>query len=217
MPEIRDQGDLSSCTSFSIGTMLNFIRMKQREKPEFVPSALFIYYNERLYENSVNEDGGAYIRTGIKVVNKIGFAPDNLWPYDVKAWKKKPPKAAYDAATQYKSVSYYRLNGQDISELKTCLASGYPFVFGFSVFNSIETADKTGVIPMPGKDDEQDGGHAICCCGYDDAKKLFLLHNSWGVDVGDQGYYYLPYEYMTNPGMSDDFWTIRQTKETDGV
>lgn len=217
MPPIRDQGELSSCTAFSIGTVLDFIRRKQNEKPTFVPSPLFIYYNERLWENTVADDGGAYIRTGIKVVNRIGFCPEELWPYNVKNWRREPGASAYNVAAMYKSVKYYRLRNQDISELKTCLATGYPFVFGFSVYDSIEKADKDGNIPMPGPKDSQDGGHAVVCCGYDDASKKFLIHNSWGVDVGEKGYYYLPYDYMTNPGLADDFWTVRQTKETDGV
>lgn len=217
MPPIRNQGALSSCTAFAIGSALNFQRMYQKEKPAFVPSALFIYYNERLQENSVNSDDGAYIRTGIKVVNKIGFCPDDKWPYVEKNWRRKPTTTAYNVASMYKSISYYRLNNTSLSELKTCLASGFPFVFGFAVYRSIEEADKDGVIKMPGQNEEQDGGHAVVCCGYDDESKKFLIHNSWGVDVGDKGYYYLPYDYMTNPALADDFWTIRRTKETDGV
>ena len=217
MPPIRDQGELSSCTAFSIGSVLQFQRMLQGEKPSFVPSALFIYYNERVQEGAVNSDAGAYIRTGIKSVNKIGFCPEDKWPYIEKNWKKKPSQTAYNLASMYKAISYYRLNGSKLDELKTCLASGFPFVFGFAVYKSIDDADKDGIIKMPGQDEEQDGGHAIVCCGYDDETKMFLLHNSWGVDVGDKGYYYFPYDYMTNSGLSDDFWTIRRTKETDGV
>ena len=70
---------------------------------------------------------------------------------------------------------------------------------------------------MPTTADYADGGHAVVCCGYDDEKQLFLIHNSWGTDLGDNGYYYLPYDYVTTTDLSDDFWTIRSISERDGI
>lgn len=217
MTSIRDQSDLGSCTGQSTITAVIFNRTKQNETPAFIPSVLFNYYNTRAAENTINEDAGAEIRNSIKTVVKMGFCPEELWPYDITKFKKRPPSKAYKTAALYKAVEYFRLNNENITELKTCLASGYPFVFGFSVYkDSIENADKNGgFIALPSAKDSNDGGHAVVCCGYDDSKKLFLIHNSWGTEVGDKGYYYMPYEYMTNTNLADDFWTIRKTEEKD--
>ena len=218
MPPIVDQGDIGSCTGHAISTTLMYNRMFTKEKPEFRPSRLFIYYNERMYEKSINEDAGAEIRTGIKTINKEGFCDEKYWPYIENKFKKKPTQKAYSNAKKYRAIEYYRLDNSNINELKTCLASGFPFVFGFSVFLSMEEAESNkGIIPMPRTNDKMDGGHAVVCSGYNDETKLFEIHNSWGTECGDNGYYYLPYDYMTTTDLSDDFWTIRKIDERDGI
>lgn len=218
MPPIIDQGELGSCTACSISTILMFNRMKTKESPKFRPSRLFIYYNERLLENTVNSDSGAEIRSGIKSVNKQGFCNESFWPYDFTKFKRKPTNEAYKNASMYKSLEYFRLDNTKINDLKTCIVSGFPFVFGFTTYSNLEQAEKNkGIIPMPTQSDHTDGGHAVVCCGYDDDKKLFMIHNSWGSKYGDKGYYYLPYDYVTTTDLSDDFWTIRSIKETDNI
>ena len=177
---------------------------------EFKPSRLFIYYGERKMEGSTDQDSGAMIRDGIKVVHKLGCCDEALWPYDVDKFTEEPPAAAYAAAKAHKSVRYYRV-AQCERMLKGCLAAGFPFVFGFTVLSSFETEEvaKTGLMPMPTDGDQQLGGHAVCCVGYDDAKECFIVRNSWGNSWGDGGYFYMPYKYMTDSGLASDFWTIR--------
>jgi hypothetical protein len=101
------------------------------------------------------------------------------------------------------------LNSANIDELRGCLAAGFPFVFGFSVYDSFYDADGNGgFVNLPG-DEPLKGGHAVLAVGYDDAKQLFTVQNSWGTAVGDHGYYYMPYNYLTSNQLSDDFWTVR--------
>src|SRR5450631_3625349 len=78
-PAVYDQGQLGSCTANSIGGAVEFELMKQKA-PVFMPSRLFIYYNERVIENTVNSDNGAQIRDGIKTVNQQGVCPETAWP-----------------------------------------------------------------------------------------------------------------------------------------
>jgi C1A family cysteine protease len=95
--------------------------------------------------------------------------------------------------------------------MKGCLASGYPFVFGFSVYESFESPEvlDTGVVPMPSDGEAQLGGHAVLAVGYDDATARFIIRNSWGTSWGDGGYGYMPYAYLTDSDLAADFWTIR--------
>jgi len=53
------------------------------------------------------------------------------------------------------------------------------------------------------------GGHAVLAIGYSDAKKLFIVRNSWGTDWGIQGYFMMPYEYLADRYLSDDFWIVK--------
>ena len=206
-----DQGQLGSCTGNSIAAAVQFERKKQGLKPDFIPSRLFIYYNERVIENSVKQDAGAQIRDGIKSVAQQGVCSETTWPYVITKFAAKPPKAAYTEAAKYKATSYRRLT-QNLTQLKGCLASGYPFVFGFTVYDSFESPEvaKTGVVPMPNlAKDQVVGGHAVCACGYDDTQQRFIVRNSWGPGWGQKGYFTIPYAYLTDSNLSDDFWTIR--------
>jgi C1A family cysteine protease len=209
-PAVYDQGQLGSCTANAIGGALQFDQMKQGLADVFVPSRLFIYYNERVIEGTVDEDAGAMLRDGIKSVAKQGAPHERLWPYAITKFRTKPPAAAFKDAAQHPAVLYQRV-ARDIDQMKGCLASGYPFVFGFSVYASFESAAVAsgGHAPMPKPAETLLGGHAVDAVGYDDEQQWFLARNSWGTAWGLDGYFTLPYAYLLDEDLSDDFWTIR--------
>ena len=208
-PPVYDQGQLGSCTANAIGAAIEFDRMKQGIN-DFVPSRLFIYYNERKIEGTVSIDAGAMIRDGIKTVASDGACPEPEWPYDISKFATRPPARCYKDATLDRAVSYQRLN-QDINQMKGCLASGFPFVFGFTVYESFETeaVARTGHAPMPAWGERAVGGHAVMAVGYEESKQWFIVRNSWGTGWGMKGYFTMPYAYMLSTGLSQDFWTIR--------
>ncbi|MDD5543349.1 MAG: C1 family peptidase [Acidobacteriia bacterium] len=209
-PPVYNQGQLGSCTANAIGAALEFDQMLQKEKEVFLPSRLFIYYNERKMEGTVNSDSGAMIRDGIKSVAKQGACPETQWPYVIAKFRKLPPRPCYTHGLQHQAIQYQRLVS-NLNQMKGCLASGFPFVFGFAVYESFESPQvaKTGHAPMPSSGEGQLGGHAVLAVGYDDAKQWFIVRNSWGSQWGMKGYFTLPYAYLTDPNLADDFWTIR--------
>jgi C1A family cysteine protease len=217
--DILDQGQLGSCTANAIAAAMTFATHKQGKttvqhltmggSQYFTPSRLFIYYNERAMEGTINSDAGAMIRDGIKSVNTQGACKEATWPYNIPAFTEKPIPLAFDEATKYQALQYRRLNNTDVNQLKGCLAQGFPFVFGFSVYQSFYNISPTNaVVPMPSSKDKMIGGHAVLAVGYDDNKRLFIVRNSWGDTWGDKGYFYMPYSYITNHNLADDFWTI---------
>src|SRR6202140_1733769 len=105
-PAVYDQGQLGSCTANGIAGAIQFDRMKQNLKPDFTPSRLFIYYNERVIEGTVNSDSGAQIRDGIKSVASLGVCPEPEWPYRIAKFASKPPARAYNDARLDRAVSY---------------------------------------------------------------------------------------------------------------
>jgi C1A family cysteine protease len=209
-PPVYDQGQLGSCTANAIAAAIEFDRMKQDLTPIFVPSRLFIYYNERVMEGTVNTDSGAQIRDGIKSVGSQGACTEDSWPYDITQFEVQPSAPCYQEASQHRAIEYQRIV-HDLNLMKGCLASGYPFVFGFTVYQSFEsdTVAQTGHAPMPGSNEQTIGGHAVLAVGYDDSQNWFIIRNSWGTGWGMQGYFTLPYAYLTDSNLADDFWTIR--------
>ena len=95
--------------------------------------------------------------------------------------------------------------------MRECLAEGYPFVFGFSVYEAFESEEvaKTGRLNLPQRGEKQLGGHAVMAVGYDDGEQRALIRNSWGTDWGMKGYFTIPYDYISNDNLADDFWTLR--------
>jgi len=209
-PPVYDQGQLGSCTANAIAGAIQFDRLKQQLAQVFVPSRLFIYYNERATEHTIDSDSGAQIRDGIKSVAKLGDCPETEWPYTIARFKTKPSPECYADALRYRVVSYQRLTPV-LSQLKGCLASGYPFVFGFTVYESFESPQvaRTGHASLPGSGERAIGGHAVVGVGYQDAKQWFIVRNSWGSGWGLKGYFTLPYAYLTDENLASDFWTIR--------
>ena len=210
-PPVFDQGELGSCTANAIAAAHQFDQMKQNKPKAFTPSRLFIYYNERVIEGTVRQDAGAMIRDGIKTLAKQGAAPEPAWPYVIAKFATRPPKQCYAAALANQALSYQRLTPV-LSQLKGCLAAGYPFVFGFSVYESFESqaVAKTGIVPMPdGSSEKQLGGHAVLAVGYDESKQRFIVRNSWGSGWGSKGYCTFPYAYLLDANLCDDFWTVR--------
>jgi len=207
---VEDQGNLGSCTGNALAGAVEFLEKKDGVSPLVNVSRLFIYYNERVIEHTVSEDGGAMIRDGIKTLVKQGVCSEKKWPYVVSQFATKPSAACYKEATKHQVLAYARI--QSLDEMRACLAEGYPFVFGFSVYESFESAQvaKTGVAPMPKPKEKMIGGHAVLGVGYDDATQRFLIRNSWGTHWGMKGYFTLPYDYVANRNLSDDFWTLRR-------
>jgi len=208
-PPVYDQGQLGSCTANALAGAFEF-DLKKQKKTDFMPSRLFIYYNERVLINTVNSDSGAYIRDGIKTMNKEGVCPETEWPYVIAKFAQKPPAICYTDAKKNQIKSYQRLVNS-LNQLQSCIAEGFPFVFGFTVYESFMTAEvaKTGLVPMPKRTEKVLGGHAVMAVGYDDKKQVFIVRNSWGKGWGDKGYFYMPYAYITDQNKCDDFWTIR--------
>lgn len=208
-PEAYNQSTLGSCTAQAIAAMVKY--EKNTLNDDMNPSRLFIYYNEREMEGNIGIDCGAAIRDGIKTINKIGVCHEELWPYNIEKFALKPEQKCYEDAQQHKSVVYEALDGTNIQELKSCLAEGNTFVFGFQVYQYFESEQMayTGILRLPTPWEKCYGGHAVLAVGYDDSKQAFIIRNSWGKEWGLNGYFYMPYDYIKKPTLACDFWTIK--------
>jgi C1A family cysteine protease len=204
-PPVYQQGDLGSCVANSVGGNIEFIRMFQKLKV-YTPSRLFIYYNAREMEGTIDEDSGCTIRDGIKTVANLGVCPETIWEYFIPNFAIKPPTHCYQEALNSQVINYRRI-GYTLSEMKSCLVEGFPFIIGVDVFENFPMETETGIIPMP--KGECIGGHAMLVVGYDDDARVFKIRNSWGEEWGESGYGYIPYDYLTDMSISADYWTIR--------
>lgn len=214
MSPVVDQGQLGSCTANSLASGLMEYLEKLQLKPGqlFTPlSRLFLYWHERELEGTVDEDSGAQLRDGMKVLKSIGVCPEADFPYDITKFTDTPSAQAEKDAGAHKIGQYHRI--ADLHSLKVALAQGHPVAIGMIVFESFESDDvaKTGLVPMPQHDEQELGGHALCCVGFDDTmderdeEGYLIVRNSWGVSWGDKGYCYIPYDFVRY-GIITDMW-----------
>lgn len=221
-PPVYSQGRIGSCTAQAIGASYQVSLVKQRKR-NFMPSRLFLYYNARAMINSTAIDSGAMLRDCIKSIAKQGVCPEPEWTYDdtpanpiTGRWPsnakpaRRPSNSSYSSALKRRAVSYARVT-PTLDQIKGVLAEGFPIVFGFSVYTSFESGAvaSTGVVNMPQPGERLLGGHAVMMVGYNDATKRVIVRNSWGASWGQKGYFTMPYDYVTNSNLADDFWVVR--------
>jgi hypothetical protein len=221
MGPIRDQGQEGSCTG-QMGAELRdwlyraFFRFENnRSVPadQFRSSASFIYKCNLIADGDLGQDVGSTIHQTFITLNRKGSCLEDLAPYHVGDVSAPPTSDQYAGAQVYRGGAYHYLPTLEI--MKSCLASGYPFGFGIEVYESFESGElaSTGIMPMPGPNEQFLGGHAQLVLGYDDSMKIhgltggLFIQNSWGKGWGRQGCYWMPYAYVT-AGHCSDAWMM---------
>ncbi|WP_165380331.1 C1 family peptidase [Candidatus Finniella inopinata] len=235
---VYDQGGLGSCTAQVAAGVLQYRQLLDQSlnstaRPSYpVPSKLFIYYNTRSAAgDSVNQDTGASVSDVALAVTNLGAPPETLWPYSDSATAKinftmKPTDACYSKALENvargtSAVSIPR-GSNVVKTFQELLSNNCPILIGVAIYSSFESAEatKTGKVPIPNTSKETlFGGHCLMVVGYNDkyAPGTFTVRNSWGSSytvgderrpIGNNGYYYIPYDYIANPNLAFDFWTI---------
>lgn len=210
-PEVYDQGDIGSCTAQALCGCYHYNELKTSHPNTFKPSAMFVYYNERVILGTVDVDSGAMLRDGIKSMAKQGVCREEMWPYNPEFLWPKPTDTAYAFAATEVVTKYERIP-QSLTFMRDCLCHGHPFVFGTMLYDNFFEVGSDGVVGMPRPGDKDCGGHAMACFGFDHERRMFLVRNSWGSGWGENGYCWMPYDYLTTSGLSEDFWTIQAVR-----
>jgi len=229
---IEDQGRIGSCTAHAGAGVIEYYERKAFGR-HIDASRLFLYKVTRNLMK-MKGDTGAYLRSTMGAMVLFGAPPEEHWPYsdDEKRFDQEPSAFCYAFAQNYQTIKYFRHDPprtkpeELLGRIKTYLSKGHPAMFGFTVYNSIEQAEKGGKIPFPSPREKIEGGHAVVAVGYNDKMKIknkygkvettgaLLIRNSWGKDWGEGGYGWLPYEYVVK-GLAEDFWSVLKKEWVD--
>lgn len=223
--EIEVQGSLGSCTAHAaVGAAEYFQRRAYNEHID--GSRSFIYKVTRDLMG-VKGDTGAWIRNTMGALVYGGVPPEKYWPYVIEDFDLDPTPFVYAVAEEYEALKYFchdpmgqnRPKEEVLDRVKAFLAAGIPSMFGFYGFESFAQTDLLGGIPYPCSGEQAKWGHAVLAVGYDDGLEItntrcdrsttgaLLIRNSWGTDWGDEGYGWLPYQYL-HSGYAQDFWSL---------
>ena len=229
---VEDQGSLGSCTAHAGVGLIEYYERRALGR-HLDASRLFLYKVTRNLMK-LRGDTGAYLRTTMGAMVLFGVPPESYWPYtdDASSFDREPPAFCYAFAQNFQAIKYFRHDPAGsrpetvLHSLKTYLSKGFPVIFGFSVYNSIEQAETDGRIPFPSPRERLEGGHAVMAVGYDDRLEItnkfskektrgaLLIRNSWGASWGDHGYGWIPYDYILR-GLAEDFWSILKKEWVD--
>jgi len=219
---IKDQLQLGSCTAHAGVGIIEYYEKKAFGK-YIDASRLFLYKSTRNLLHWVG-DRGAFLRSTMAAMAIFGTPPEEYWQYNVEHFDIEPSAFLYSFAQNYQAIQYFRLDPLNTPKndllryIKLFLQAGLPLMFGFTVFDSINYSEN-GKIPFPSKGEKIRGGHAIVAVGYDDKMKIknytsnktttgaLLIRNSWGLNWGEKGYGWLPYDYVLN-GLAIDWWSL---------
>ena len=200
MSPVRDQGDDGTCVGFA-----STVGMKEHQElidyEKLIMLSPRFVYNECKKIDGAPESEGTSIRAAMKVLKDKGTCREKFWPYQPHQ-KNKPQTGVASDAKKFRVLTYARII--NLSDLRHSLAVKGPCVIGVEVFKGMMTT-KTGIVPMPTRNERPLGGHAICPVGYDDGKKFIKFKNSWSLKWGQKGYGYLPYAYIERYMM--DAWS----------
>lgn len=224
---VWDQGQFGTCTAFTTLMAVAVLTWTTSWRDAaFTPSWMYQYNNTRMAEGTpLTRDLGATMRGACAVLNRFRAPPAAAFPYTEENLAREPPLAAYaeaaaapwvgDSPTDELSsgrVVYEALPDNDLDLLRAALAAGMPVVIGVVVAESFYAGwEDGGNISVPGDPsaDTRLGGHALVVVGYDDAAETARCRNSWGTAAGgDGGDLHLPYEYLTSPELSFDWWAL---------
>jgi C1A family cysteine protease len=207
MPGIYDQLELGACTANSDGANLEY-NLSRLGLSVITPSRLFIYFNERDAEGTVDQDSGATIRGSIQATAQFGAPDESLWPYDISKFTVKPPPGDYTSALADCDLKYEVVPRTETAFV-ACLADDLAVQIGFTVYSSFEEEiGSNGIMPWPASTEQVEGGHAVLVVGivWINGDAYWICRNSWGTGWGDGGYFYMPVAYLITPGYASDYW-----------
>ena len=206
MPPVINQGSIGTCVPSVLTAMVYHSYAKKDIVKIF--SRLFLYYEGRKRNNDTDIDSGMYFRNGLKSISKKGICIEKEWPYNVRRYAWKPNKECYKNAKEYKIKKYWRINS--LRNIKDCLDDGFPVAMGIKLYKrSWSDAQINGMLYAPTDDEKPIGGHAVLITGYDDSNGNLLCRNSLGMNWGIDGHFFVGYNYINNPELVTDMWTLR--------
>ncbi|OGU38411.1 MAG: cysteine protease [Ignavibacteria bacterium GWB2_35_12] len=228
---IENQLNLGSCSAHAAVGLVEYFEKKVNGK--FIEGCHLFLYKTTRNLMQLSGDTGAWLRNAMSALVLFGVPNEKYLPYSFDGkfvnpnWDNEPNAFLYSLANNYKTVKYFCHDPQGsiiptkdvLSTVKQYLAAGIPSMFGFWGFPSFNNSNIPGGIPYPCQGEYAQWGHAVATVGYDDNKKIIntknnkettgalLIRNSWGNKWGENGFGWLPYNYIINK-LACDFWSL---------
>jgi hypothetical protein len=206
------QGQVGACSGYSTAYMVANLFGRISPSRPWDPSPLFLYYKAREIDGTCDRDVGAYLRSMMQVLQKVGVAPYFSHPTQTD-WRRPPSQDAMQLAGLLKIKDYQRiLVGPDapLEMMRTMGQEKLPLlvVLNLGVSAGESSSSFSGKITVPKPGEKALGPHAVCLDGYSLAARQFYGWNSWGRGWGDGGRLSVPFEYFQVTRLCPDIWSV---------
>lgn len=240
---VQNQGPIGSCTAHAVQAFVDLeLRSHGITNPPPI-SRLFQYAASRIEDGAqptlntpvsskvfgqeLADDSGATIASSVKALLDFGAVPESLYLYKTTKFKQTPDSYLFYLAQLYFNAfpASAAPVAQDVTSIKKKLNAGKSVLIGINCYDSImsDAAANTGLVQMPALNEESQGGHAVLIVGFDERQTVngktnpfyqhFILRNSWSAGWGDKGYFYLPYDFITNEEHTSELWSFVSTAD----
>jgi hypothetical protein len=212
---IYNQGQTESCTGHGSGSALE---LKYCEKfgidKHVALSKMDIYWNGRNLMNPqcTNVDAGANISLVMDALRLYGVCEDSIWPFNPEKINTAPSILSIRQGDLNKITGHFKIDStgtQLIDDIVLNLKNKNPVVFGMTVGSEFQTYTSTSD-PISKLTNPQ-GGHCTFLCGW--INGLFIGCNSWDVNWGCQGFYFIDPNFLVS-GVASDFWVMQTDFDT---
>ncbi len=209
VPPVRSQGSYGTCTAWACGyyaRSIMYAREHNLSKADldddhnvFSPLDLFLSIDSR--GDSCN---GSWSGAAFEVMQNRGIATLATAPYENLGICSGTPQTSWtQEAASYKIDKYRVVDHTHIEGVKSYLQLGRPVqvscLLGLDFFSiSDDMVLYTDDYSAPSG---THGRHAMVVVGYDDnkgANGAFRIVNSWGENWGDQGYFWVDYDFFAS-------------------
>ena len=196
-PAPGDQGRQSSCVGWAVSYALKSYQEGVEMNWPF-NTAAHLFSPAYVY-NQINygRDDGSQIYEALDLIIAQGAATLATTPYSDTDYLSQPSSAAHKEAVRFKAVSRSIVNGT--TAIKAALANRKPVVIGMEVYDQFYNLHGEDSVynSSQGSSSGQHARHAITIVGYDNNRYggAFKIINSWGGSWGDNGYFWMPYDF----------------------
>ena len=197
MPPVGEQR-LNDCTAWAAAYAKSYAEGREQgwrpDSSDRIFSPTFLYNQV----NNGKDDGSSILRV-VQIMQTKGVATLARTPYDWRNFIAPPDALAFTEAQAFPVSNFFLLKNS--TGIRRTLQRRQVIVFGahvgpmfmgskFDVYTrELFTRDN-----QMRKPDQPHGKHAMVIVGYDDAKKAFLVQNSWGTRWNQRGYCYISYD-----------------------
>ena len=189
---IKDQGRRGTCVACAATAAHELIRAEGVEL-----SIEFLHWAAKRLDGLPPRSEGTTLPAAKDALGQDGQPSEVTWPYDDGrdqwAASYQPPSIA-PAEAKLRLLKGGEILRPTALMVRDALDRGQPVVLGVRLYTTWHGPGGDGLIAMPASGARDLGGHAVLVVGYRDND--FIVQNSWGSDWGEDGFAYLPGDYV---------------------